>query len=345
MSVQNFNNKKIILIAIICLIIFLAFIYWIFKPSVYDQSPQNNSHSQRGINSVIVENNSQGQPSGKLPVLAPSLQGTEIDCPLQVDGDGKLILTIGIRSCFDYFFSSLGEKTETELIGDIRQYLRATLPETAANYGIYLLDQYVAYTHALKNLKTSTHFKKDEIDKFQNIVDQMSKLQQQFFNAAEIQAFFGNERNFNQFSIDQMRIHANKTLTAQQKATELAKLIDQLPSTLADGVRVSMQFAELQQLTQEIKEKGGSAQELRNMRESLLGVEAADRLEKVDQEEAVWQNQVNNYLSQRDQILKSDVDDASKQRALNQLRNNSFATKEELLRAQTYEMMHDRKKS
>ncbi|EEH68848.1 hypothetical protein HMPREF0023_1592 [Acinetobacter sp. ATCC 27244] len=50
-------------------------------------------------------------------------------------------------------------------------------------------------------------------------------------------------------------------------------------------------------------------------------------------------------MSQRDQILKSDVDDASKQRALNQLRNNSFATKEELLRAQTYEMMHDRKKS
>ncbi|EFF84485.1 proteobacterial lipase chaperone protein, partial [Acinetobacter haemolyticus ATCC 19194] len=147
-----------------------------------------------------------------------------------------------------------------------------------------------------------------------------------------------------QFSIDQMRIHANKTLTAQQKATELAKLIDQLPPTLADGVRVSMQFAELQQLTQEIKEKGGSAQELRNMRESLLGVEAADRLEKVDQEEAVWQNQVNSYLSQRVQILKSDVDDASKQRALNQLRNNSFATKEELLRAQTYEMMHDRKR-
>ena len=210
------------------------------------------------------------------------------------------------------------------------------------------LDEYRIPTLQLPSCKDISNLrliKKDEIDKFQNIVDQMSKLQQQFFNAAEIQAFFGNERNFNQFSIDQMRIHANKTLTAQQKATELAKLIDQLPPTLADGVRVSMQFAELQQLTQEIKEKGGSAQELRNMRESLLGVEAADRLEKVDQEEAVWQNRVNNYLSQRDQILKSDVDDASKQRALNQLRNNSFATKEELLRAQTYEMMHDRKKS
>ncbi len=140
-----------------------------------------------------------------------------------------------------------------------------------------------------------------------------------------------------------MRIHANKTLTAQQKAAELAKLIDQLPSTLADGVRVSMQFSELQQLTQEVREKGGSAQELRNMRESLLGPEAADRLEKVDQEEAGWQTQVNGYLAARDQILKSDATDASKQQSINQLRNQSFGSKEDLLRAQSYEMMHDRK--
>ncbi|MFW2125360.1 lipase secretion chaperone, partial [Acinetobacter ursingii] len=85
-------------------------------------------------------------------------------------------------------------------------------------------------------------------------------------------------------------------------------------------VRVSMQFSELQQLTQEIKDKGGSPQELRSMRESLLGPEAADRLEKVDQEEAVWQSQVNNYLIKRDQILKSEMTDLNKQQAINQLR-------------------------
>ena len=130
----------------------------------------------------------------------------------------------------------------------------------------------------------------------------------------------------------------------QQKAMKLAKLIDQLPPTLADGVRVSMQFSELQQLTQAIKDKGGSPQELRSMRESLLGPEAADRLEKVDQEEAVWQSQVNNYLIKRDQILKSEMTDLNKQQAINQLRTSSFQSKEELLRAQSYEIMHDQKR-
>ncbi|WP_312049316.1 lipase secretion chaperone [Acinetobacter courvalinii] len=344
MNGKFLNNKTISLCVIIGLLLILALIYWIFKPDTQAvPHPLGQQAQQQSAQSNIAGGATQDHQKGKLPVLAASLQGTEIDCPIQVDANGKLILTVGIRSCFDYFFSSLGEKTETELIADIRQYLTATLPDTASGYAIYLLDQYVAYSHTLKNLKPNGNFKTGDIEGFQKVLDQMYKVQQQFFNAAEINALFGNERKLNQFNIEQMRIHANKTLTAQQKAAELAKLIDQLPATMADGVRVSMQFAELQQLTQEIRDKGGSAQELRNMRESLLGPEAADRLEKVDQEEAGWQTQVNGYLAERDQILKSNASDASKQQSINQLRTQSFATKEELLRAQSYEMMHDRK--
>ncbi|MGA6136533.1 lipase secretion chaperone [Acinetobacter dispersus] len=337
------NNKTISIVLIACLLLLLALIYWIFKPDAQNTQQAPNQQAQSQLSENGLEAGPQNNQKGKMPELASSLRGTEIDCPIQVDANGKLVLTVGIRSCFDYFFSSLGEKTETELIADIRQYLSATLPDTASSYASYLLDQYVAYTHALKNIKPTGNFKTGDIDGYQKVIEQMYKVQQQFFNAAEINALFGNERNLNQFNIDQMRIHANKTLSAQQKAAELAKLIDQLPTTLADGVRVSMQFAELQQLTQEVREKGGSAQELRNMRESLLGPEAADRLEKVDQEEAGWQTQVNGYLAERDQILKSDASDASKQQSINQLRNQSFVTKEDLLRAQSYEMMHDRK--
>jgi len=266
MNGKFLNNKTISLVLIVCLLLLLALIYWIFKPDAQNTPHEPSQQAQSQLIGNGFEAGQQNNQKGKMPELAASLRGTEIDCPIQVDANGKLILTVGIRSCFDYFFSSLGEKTETELIADIRQYLTATLPDTASSYASYLLDQYVAYTHALKNIKPTGNFKTGDIEGFQKVIDQMYKVQQQFFNAAEINALFGNERNLNQFNIDQMRIHANKTLNAQQKAAELAKLIDQLPSTLADGVRVSMQFAELQQLTQEVREKGGSAQELRQKR-------------------------------------------------------------------------------
>lgn len=340
---KRINSKLLIFSLISILLIVLGLIYWFFKPEAgLAQSRNSDSQSQN-----VTENYALAMSDSKnttLPTLSPSLKGTEIDCPIQVDANGNLVLTVGIRSCFDYFFSSLGEKTETELIADIRQYLSATLPASAAKYAAYLLEQYVGYMHTLQNAKPSGNFKTADVEELEKIINQMNKIQQQFFNAKEIEALFGNERNLNKFNIEQLRIHANKNLSTQQKAMELAKLIDQLPPTLADGVRVSMQFSELQQLTQEIKDKGGSPQELRSMRESLLGPEAADRLEKVDQEEAVWQSQVNNYLIKRDQILKSEMTDLNKQQAINQLRTSSFQSKEELLRAQSYEIMHDQKR-
>lgn len=344
MNGKFLNNKTIIVSLITLLLLLLILIYWVFSPENINQADDlNNKNLQQQSTRNNLNNQDENSSKGKMPILASSLQGTEIDCPIQVDSNGKLILTVGIRSCFDYFFSSLGEKTEAELISDISQYFIATLPDTASSYAIYLLNQYVAYTHALKNLKPNGDVKTFNIDQFQRILDQMTKLQQQFFNAAEIKALFGNEKTLNQYNIEQMRVHNNKNLNSQQKATEIAKLIDQLPPTLADGARVSMQFAELQQLTQEIKDKGGSAQDLRNMRESLLGADAADRLEKVDQEEVDWQKQVNTYLSARDQILKSEANEASKQQAINGLRANSFSSKEDLLRAQSFEIMHDQK--
>jgi lipase chaperone LimK len=342
MSVK-FSNNKMIWMSLFIAFILLSLIYWIFKPQSQNQTHESDTESHQVITANEFSNDESGQLKNKLPTLANSLQGTEIDCPIQVDSNGKLILTVGIRSCFDYFFSTLGEKTEDELMADIRQYLNNSLPETASTYASYLLNQYVAYMRALRDLKPSGNFKSDDIEALQKITDQMSKVQQQFFTAAEIKAFFGNEKNLNQFKLDQLKIHANKNLTSEQKATEIAKLIDQLPPTLGDGVRVSMQFAELQQLTQEIKQKGGSAQELRDIRENLLGADAADRLEKVDQEEADWQKQVNTYLSARDQILKSEANEASKQQAINGLRANTFSSKEDLLRAQSFEIMHDQK--
>lgn len=343
MSGKFINHKTIILGVITSVLLLLVLIYYVFKPEAQNQIQNQNNLTQQPIK-PFVENNFENDKQGKLPTLAASLQGTEIDCPIQVDAKGKLILTVGIRSCFDYFFSSLGEKTESELVSDIKQYLTATLPKSASDYAIYLLNQYVDYMHALQSLKPKGNFKSDDVDSLQKVIDQMAKVQQQYFNPAEINALFGNERNLNEFNLKQMRIHANKNLTTQEKATELAKLIDELPAALADGVRVSMQFAELQQLTQEIQAKGGSAQELRNMRESLLGPEAADRLEKVDQDEAIWQKQVNQYLSQRDQILKTDTNEAQKQQSISELRNATFGTREDLLRAQSYEAIHDQKK-
>lgn len=342
------ENRKIIA-GIVVVIVAVALLIWWLKPGGQtgdSQATQVTAPDSMQPNSTgpTATGAAQAHSASGIPELAASLRGTEIDCPLQVDKAGQLILSIGIRNCFDYFFSSLGEKTEAQLISDINQYLHATLPLPAATYAGKLLNQYVAYKHALQKLQPEQQAKTLTADSYQQIVNSMRDLQRQFFTPAEIDALFASEMAFNQFNIEQMKIHANKALSTQEKAAKVAALIDQLPPELADGIRPSMQYTELQQLTKEIQDKGGSPAELRAMRESLVGAAAADRLEQVDKEEAAWNSQVNSYLTQRDQIKNSGMDDISKQQAMTALRERTFNNNEDRLRAQTFEMMHDSKK-
>lgn len=346
-NMRKDSRKALGVIAVV--VVLAGLLIWLLKPAV-NQAVQpaatGKAGSVQAASSSIpaITGNSPYANSGRgLPELAPSLQGTEIDCPLQVDKEGQLVLTIGIRNCFDYFFSSLGEKTEQQLIADIKQYLQVTLPLTASAYASKLLDQYVAYKYALQKQQPAQQAKSITADSYQQIINTMQDVQRQFFNRAEIEAFFGNEQIFNQYNIDQMKINADKDLSAEQKAAKLSALIDQLPESIAAGIRPSMQVQQLERLTDEIKKKGGSAAELRKMRENLVGAAAADRLENLDKEDSSWQTQVDGYLVQRDQIKNSGLDDVSKQQAMAALRERTFSTNEERLRAQTFEMMHDKK--
>ncbi|MDE2422267.1 MAG: lipase secretion chaperone [Gammaproteobacteria bacterium] len=330
-------------------VLFILVIYGLWQLKPKSGSEPSNESTAPLVNSVQASPASDGTQAvsaqkmvpGPMPTLAPSLRGTEIDCPLQVDQKGKLVLTIGIRNCFDYFLSSLGEKTESQLITDIRQYLTTTLPSTALPYALKLLDQYIAYRHAQTELQPTAQVKTQTPDSLQAIVTAQKSLRLKFFTPAEVDALFGNEAAYDQYNIDVMKINADNSLTAEQKAAKIAGLMNQLPPSLADSMRPMMQYAELQKLTKEIQARGGSAEELHQMRESLVGPAAAGRLDQLDVDNANWQKQLNGYLAARAQIKAGSGDAASQQQAITTLRNQTFSSPEDRIRAQTYETMRD----
>lgn len=331
------------------LVIFVLVIYgiWQLKPkSAVEALNESTTQLTNPVQAASTSASSQAVPAqkmvpGPMPTLAPSLRGTEIDCPLQVDQKGQLVLTIGIRNCFDYFLSSLGEKTEAQLITDIRQYLTTTLPSTALPYALKLLDQYIAYRHAQTELQPTAQVKTQTPDTLQAIVTAQKSLRLKFFSPAEVDALFGNEAAYDQYNIDVMRINADNSLTSDQKAAKIAGLMNQLPPSLADSMRPMMQYAELQKLTKEIQARGGSAEELHQMRENLVGPAAAGRLDQLDADNANWQKQLNSYLAARAQIKAGSGDAASQQQAITALRNQTFSSSEDRIRAQTYETMRD----
>lgn len=339
-------NKKI-MASFLCIGIVLVAFVWLFKPSGNSENIQNTTQigtldqpsTLNGVN-TNTEKTLQGKT---LPTLSSSLAGSEIDCPLQVDAKGQLVLTKGIRDCFDYFFSTIGEKTEGQIILDIKQYLTATLPTTAAPYAISLLKKYIDYKKSLAAYQNEQKIKVDDSKTYAQVLNAMSSLQQKYFSLPEIQALFGFENVFNLFTVEQLKINENKQLSSTQKAEKMAALIDELPAPIAEGIKANVQFNELQQLTKEIQDRGGSPSEIRAMREKLVGIEATNRLEQVDSDEANWHTKVNQYLVQRDQINNSGMSATGKQQAIDAIRQSTFNTNEEQLRSQTYEQIHDSK--
>lgn len=97
----------------------------------------------------------------------------------------------------------------------------------------------------------------------------------------------------------------------------------------------------LEQVKDVCQRQGCTADQLHQMRADLVGPEAADRLQTLDDQRAAWKGRVDEYLAQREVILaNSSYTDGDKQTQIQQLQQNTFTTQEQL-RLPAFEQMHD----
>ena len=169
----------------------------------------------------------------------------------------------------------------------------------------------------------------------------MKNLRKKFFSDYEIEGLFGIEDTYNDYTLARMAVMDDKNLSSTEKAEKLKALFEQLPEDWKDNLKQLSQLEDLRKLTAEIKVKGGSAEELREMRMNLVGAEATQRLESLDTERSHFKSNVTRYLSERDSIVKSNMSDAAKEAAIQQLRAKNFSNPQEQLRLQTFESLHD----
>ncbi|XID74587.1 lipase secretion chaperone [Alkanindiges sp. WGS2144] len=340
------HKKQVLTIGLLSLVIVLGIglLLWL-KPadSTPDSTALQVSHSS-DMMSPIENTDAPIAPSSTAPLtldgsLATSLQGTEIDCAIQADASGKLVLNINVKRCFEYFLSQLGEKPLNVIDQQVQQHLNQILAPTAAQQAMDLWQRYLKYREAESkiNVNSST----SDPDHLQQVFNALNHLRQQYFDATEMTALFGDEMTYNQYTIDRVNIMQNKSLSANEKAQQLKQRFAQLPPDLQKNLSDMSKLQDLRELTQQIKQHHGSKAELRQMREQLVGAAAADRLEQLDQRRENWQTRINDYLSQRDAILNSTQADQDKKAAIDALRNRQFASEAERQRAISFEHFKD----
>lgn len=279
-----------------------------------------------------------------LEQLPNSLQGTEVDGELEVDAGGHLKITNGVRRVFDYFLSTMGEESLETILARIKAYIRHKLPPMAAGEAEALLDKYIAYKRGLENVRQAQPMADGSIDvnAVRNQMQQVQALRTQYFTPEVITAFFGDEDAYDRYTLDRLDVMQNKGLSPAQRAQQLAALEAQLPTSIRDSMKTVNQYQNLESLTSDWKQRGGSAAELRQIRENLVGAEAADRLETLDKDRANWGQRMDSWYAERDAILANkNLSEIDRQRQLTELRNSRFGA-DERLRVESLERMRDR---
>ena len=344
------NNRRspflpVVIIAVI-IAITVAVILW-FKPSnssVNASQPLSTSDNNDAENSSInmaQPSNGAGTSSNQkniefatgLENLPRSLQGTDVDGEIIIDENKQLVVTEGLRRLFDYFLSALGEEEEAVIYARVESYIRSHTPEPAASQAVTIFDQYIAYLKAIPEIEKKygnlqlQATKSGSLDL--NVVAQqkqeVAKLRQQHFAKETIIAFFGAQDDYDDYSIEMVRINQNDQLSDNQKEAAKQDYISRMPdnSTKANLAQQA-NLNELISRTEQMQAKGATAEELYNMRRELVGAPAAARLQQVDQEDANFDQRFNQYQVQKQRLLSQSVDKAQAQTQINQIEQQLF---------------------
>lgn len=273
--------------------------------------------------------------------IPKSLRDTEVDGSLEVDANGNLKITRGVRQTFDYFLSAIGEEDLATILARIRAHIRHVLPAKAAAQAEQLLESYIAYREGLGHLQQVQGDPSQNIAAVRQQKQQVQALRTQYFSREVIDAFFGDEDAYDNYTLARIEIMQDKNLSATEKAKRSAALLDTLPPELKESVKTVNQYQELKSLEQDWKSRNGSPQELRAIREQLVGPEATERLETLDKERAEWDNRMTDYLQQRDEILKNAaLSEDDRQKQVTTLRQQRF-NQQEQVRVDALERIHD----
>lgn len=335
---QQNQKRALIIIAVLIFIALIALVYWLKPDSIVSSDASNATHQP--LNQL--ESSTAIAAQAKTGAFASaSQQDIQINCQLKIDGSNRLIVNEATKNCFEFFITQYGEKDIQQIKTDFITYAKTNYKEPVLTQLIDLWTRYMQYREQLGNLE-KPNIDEEKAGYYKAIFDNMKNLRKKFFSDYEAEGLFGVEDTYNDYTIARMEVLDNKKLTEAEKAQKLQELFKDLPEDWKENLKQLSQLEDLRKLTAEIKARGGSAEELRQMRTNLVGPEATQRLETLDADRSQWKGRVGSYLTERDSIVKSNMSDSAKQSAIHQLRSKNFSNPQEQLRIETFEKIHDR---
>nr|WP_262372043.1 lipase secretion chaperone [Pseudomonas peli] len=261
--------------------------------------------------------------------LPASFGGTTVDGVFRLDANGNLLISEDIRRIFDYFLAATGEEPLRTSVERLRAYIAAELPANAREQALVLLNQYLDYKRELVLLERDLP-QMANLDALRQREAAVQALRARIFDSETQQAFFAREEAYNQFTLQRLAILQNSQLDDTGKAAAVDQLRNNLPAEMQDTVLPQLQN-ELRQQTARLQAAGAKPEQIRQLRQQLVGAEATQRLEVLDQQRQTWKKRIAQYSTEKAAIENNPGMSASDKRAaIAQLAAENFDEREQL---------------
>jgi lipase chaperone LimK len=231
--------------------------------------------------------------------FAHSLQGTRPDGAVRVTPDDSVVADAQLIELFDYYLSTVGEKSPDAVRAEIERELDRTLRPQAAAAAKRVLARYIAYRQALAGLEADRRLAGPDAAALKRRLGALHGLRAQYFSQREMAAIFGREEAANADALARLEIRDDRTLTAQQKRDRLAALDAGLPADVRAAREAPLKIVRVQEEAERLRASGAGDDDVFRLRATAFGADAAVRLAAVDREEAAWKRLIDAYLAER----------------------------------------------
>lgn len=262
--------------------------------------------------------------------FAKSLVGTAPDGAIG-NGRGELVLNEGLIERFDYYLSTMGERSLAEIRAEIERAIDKDLNPAGAAEAKRLFGRYLDFRQAIAKLEPVKSDPADVVAAIRQQRENLIALRSRFFSPAEIAALFGANDLLDNDAFKRLEINKNPHLSAAQKKDQLAELDARLPAQVREGRAADAKHQTLVEAETQARIRGASDAELMRIRTEIVGAAAAERLAQEDREDAAWRRRIDAYLSEKAKIMAfAGMAEADRQAEVQRLRERQFNPQERL---------------
>tara|TARA_R110001592_G_C13157640_1_gene748649 strand:+ start:885 stop:1988 length:1104 start_codon:yes stop_codon:yes gene_type:complete len=274
------------------------------------------THSVSNNNTPVDTHNIAYQTPKSFPngPFAPSIEDTEIDGSLKADANGNLIIDLETRDLFDYFMNTVADVSPEVAIAELEKLARANLPESAVNQVMALLGDYLLYKETALEYSSQALIPADQQDEQY----QLSMLEASFatlkdirrntMNEDAVEAFFGLEEAYGEFTLASIKIQNNPNLSPEQMQIELQAQREQLPEVIRNTENRMVEDIQNSQEVNELLLSDQRDSEIESqLREKGLSEEAVNEALDYRKQQREFEDQYSLYEKERNQLLSASL--------------------------------------